>query len=1379
MRSLALRLAALTAVTLCITGCPEPVTPPTPDTTAPTITGFTPAEGATNVAFDAALTASFSEAISSDGLAASLRQGSTSIMGTFALSSDKKTLTFTPNAPLPEKASLVFSVTTFKDEAGNAGAAGSVTFTTRAVPPTVTSTSPANAAMNVTLDADVSATFSRAMDSASLTAMSFTLSEGGNAVMGTVAYDSMTRTATLSPMARLLEGRTYTATITTGALDTLGTALTAPHVFNFTTGSTPPTVSIAPADMALNVPGNQNVVFTFSEAMNETSLMTAVTVTSGGSAVPGTFTWDGMTRSYTFVPTGAYPAGGTVVATVATTATDVSGIALAAEVSSTFSISTAPALSSTSPMANDMNVQLDDDVTLVFTVPMDTSTLIGANVRIEDDMMNVVAATYTTTANSVRVSPTMNLVESTQYTIVVTTGVRSATQLAFAAEHRQTFTTVGVPPTVVAVTPADDSVGAALNTTVRVTFSEDMNTSLFATKISLSDGAMNVAGAVTVMDARNAVFTPNSPLREQARYVVIAEPDLADLKGNQMGDEYRASFVTEALPRITSITPAANEVGVPQSSAIIVAFNKPLNPTNVTITAVSAPMTAAFTLTEGATRIEGTIAWEATSRTVRIIRTNVGAPVPWTAGRRYVLDIDGTKLSDLSGNFVGGRIVTSFVAGSASDTTAPTVVASSPGNGDTGVARNAVISADFSEAIDASSLNATTVQVLNGTTALSGRLDYSPALRRVSFVPASPLPASTALSFSLAAGIKDMSGNQKGVANTIAFTTDLNPAPSVVRVTPVDAAMNVNLNGTVRVDFSEAIDPGSLRMTLMNGAIALPGNTRYDAASRSAVYQPTSPLPPMATLTFTVLAGLTDLEGAVMTTEFSSTFTTVANSSNDVTRPFITGSSPMNMATEVRARPTIALTFSEPMNAATVSVDRFALQQVGGARVPFGLEYDLAGERALLTPSLSLTHGVQYEVIVLAGLEDLAGNTVDPMLASSNVRFTIDSTRPTVINRTPAMGSTVGSASRVELVFSEDLDVSSIDASSFTLTFNAARVLAAVSYDPGTRTAVLQPAVALGDGVQTVALDGMVVRDLAGNTVTDTYTFTVSSQQPAVVSATPCGTIVDVYDLGTSAITITFDRPVRKAGGGALDGTALKLRFNNVDQAVTVAHVAGNTVATLTPSAPLTDTRTYEVQATTGVVDNATGVALGQTYSCTFQTQRVIFRDLVDDNVTTGYTIGGAGGNTWQRVNSPDDLRNSIVWRGGNATDGVNYVRNCALVGAADSTVAVERMVDLTGLTEAELRFDEFHLINSAAQDRGRALVISGATVRELQAFTGNASGYTNRIGQGSLNLRDFVGTTVRVRFELFIKGVNMVACGQAPAGNKGLFIDNLYVVGK
>ncbi|MFT3711009.1 MAG: Ig-like domain-containing protein [Archangium sp.] len=1375
-----LRLAALLGISSFILACPETPPNPNPDTQAPTIASFSPAEGAVDVAFDAKMTATFSEAIAADGLSATLRQGTTNIAGTAALSADRKSLTFTPAAPLPEKASLTFSIAAYKDDAGNAGTAGGVSFTTRALPPTVTSTMPAAMEMNVTTDATVSATFSRAMDMATLTATSFTLTQGTTPVMGTVAYDSMTRTATLTPLANLLEGRTYSATLTVAAKDSNGTALAAPYAWNFTTGSTPPTVTIAPADMALDVPGNQPVVFTFSEAMDEATLATAVTVSSGGNAVPGNFTWDANNRTYTFVPTGAYPAGGSVVATVAVGATDISGIALAAEVSSTFSISTAPAISMSSPGPNEMNVALDADVTLVFTVPMDAASLIGANVRLEDAAMAPVAATYSTTANSVRISPAMPLVESSTYTIVVTTSVRSAAQIAFPAEHRQSFTTVGVPPVVSLVSPADNASGVALNGTVRITFDEDMDTTTFTgTNVRLSDGAMDVAGTVSTMDARNVVFTPSSLLRELSRYTVIADTGLRDVKGNALASTFRSSFVTEALPRITSVTPAPNEVNVPQSSSIIVAFNKPLDPASVTITAVSAPMAAAFTLDEGTTRIEGTISWEATSRTVRIIRTNVGAPLAWTAGRRYVIDIDGTKLRDLSGNTVGGHIITSFVAGNASDTTPPTVTASSPGNGDTGVSRSPVISADFSEAIDASTLNGTTVQLLNGATPIAGRIDYSPALKRVSFVPSAVLPASAMLSFSLSTGIKDMSGNAKAAANTISFTTDLNPAPSIARVTPANGAMNVNANAKVRVDFSEAIEPGSLRLSLLDGTTAIAGNTQYDAASRSAVFTPLAALPANAMLTLTVASGLSDSEGATLTSDFTSAFTTIANSANDVTRPFVTSSTPSNMATGVRARPTVALNFSEAMNASTVTVDRFTLQQVGGPRIPFGLQYDLAGERAVLTPSISLTHGVTYEVLCGAGLEDLAGNEVDTMAVSSSLRFTVDATGPTVITRTPAMGSTVGSASRVEVVFSEDMDAASIDAATFSLTFSAARVLAAVSYDPGTRTAVLQPAASLSDGVQTVTLDGMSVRDLAGNTLSDSYTFTVSSQQPAVVSATPCGTIVDVYDLGTQVITLTFDRPVRKAGGGALDGSTLKLRFNNVDQTATVNHTAGGTVATITPSSPLTETRTYEVQATTGVVDNATGVALSQLYSCTFQTQRVVYKDLVDDTVTTGYTIAGAGGNTWQRVNSPDDSRNSIVWRGGNATDGANYTRACALVNAADYTVAVERTVDLTGLTEAELRYDEFHLINSAAQDRGRALVISGTTVRELASFTGNASGYTNRIGQGTLNLRDFVGTTVRVRFELLIKGANMVVCGQAPAGSKGLFVDNLYVVGK
>lgn len=1361
-----------------LAGCPD-MTPPA-DTTPPTISSISPADGAMNVAVGGTITITFSEALAA-APELSLKNGTASITGSISRSADGTAATFTPASALAPKTTFTLSIDSYADAAGNVGAAQTSRFTTAALVPTVSSNVPASGATNVNRKSPLSAVFSRDMDATSFSGSTVTVSEGSNAVAVTTSYDATSRTLTITPSAPLLENKAHTVTLSTGIKDSLGTPLAAAHAWSFTTLTDVPTVTITPAHMMTEVSGNAPVRFTFSEAMLASTLDGAVTVAIGGTAVPGTKAWDATNLTYTFTPTGAYAAGSSVVANISTAATDVSGNALAAAVSSTFTVSNAPALALTDPAANETGVALDTPISLQFTVPMDATTLVAANVWIENAQGTVVAAAYAAQGvDGLTITPNAPLIESSTYTLVVSTRVKSLTQIAFTTEHRQTFTTVGVAPFVSSVSPSDGANDVALNANIRVIFAEDMTTTTFtAANLRLSDGASDVMGTVTVVDARTAQFAPAAPLREQARYTIIVGTGVADVFGNTMADEFRSSFVTEELPRVTSITPLPNSVDVPQSSALIVAFNKALAPSTVALTAVSASTASSFTLSDGSTRIEGSIAWEASSRTVRISRTNVGAPTPWTAGRRYVLTIDGSLLTDLSGNAVGGRIVTSFVAGSAGDTTPPTVVGSSPGNGDTGVSRTAALSADFSETIDASTLNSTTVQLLDGTTSLPGRIEYFPALRRVSFVPFLPLPAGRALTFSLGTGIKDMSGNAKAAANSVAFTSDQNAAPTVVRVTPANAAMNVNVNAAIRVDFSEALNPNTVDLTLADGATAIAGATSYDAATRTAVFTPAAALPPSAMLTLTVKSTVADLEGATLGADVTSAFTTIANSANDVTRPTVSSTTPANNATGVRARPQIAIGFSEAMDPASVTVDRFSLKIQGGAALPFGLQYDVSGDRAVLTPSVALVRGTTYEVSVLAGVEDLAGNTVDPAAAASTLRFTVDQTAPTIITRVPAAASTVGSASRVELTFSEDMEPSSIDAASFTLRFNGNPVLAAVSYDPGTRTAVLQPASALSDGTQTVALDGMRVRDLAGNTISDTSTFTVSSQQPAVVSATPCGTIVDVYDLGTQSITITFDRAVRKAAGGALDGTALKLRLGNTDQAVTVAHTAGSTTATLTPSAPLQDTQTYEVVANTGVADNATGVAMAQAYSCTFQTQRVVFKDLVEDTVTTNYTLTGASGNGWARVNSPDDTRNSIVWRGGNVTDGQNYVRQCAIAGAADRLIAFERTVDLTGLTEAELRYDEFHLINGAAADRGRAVVISGATTRELAGFTGTASGYTNRIGQGSLNLRDFVGTTVRVRFELLIKGVNSLNCGAAPAGNKGLFIDNLYVVGK
>lgn len=106
------------------------------------------------------------------------------------------------------------------------------TFTTSAIP-IVTSTDPLNLATNVALNKVISANFSMAMDPLTITTSTFTLMDGVTPVSGTVNYSNTT--ATFTPVSALLAGKTYTATITTGARNVPGTPLASVYVWTFST----------------------------------------------------------------------------------------------------------------------------------------------------------------------------------------------------------------------------------------------------------------------------------------------------------------------------------------------------------------------------------------------------------------------------------------------------------------------------------------------------------------------------------------------------------------------------------------------------------------------------------------------------------------------------------------------------------------------------------------------------------------------------------------------------------------------------------------------------------------------------------------------------------------------------------------------------------------------------------------------------------------------------------------------------------------------------------------------------------------------------------------------------------------------------------------
>jgi ice-binding like protein/Big-like domain-containing protein len=112
--------------------------------------------------------------------------------------------------------------------------------------PKVTFVTPPNGLTLVCPNAAIiSATFSKAMNPATINTSTFTLTGPSGAVAGAVSYVAATNTATFTPTTSLAVSTTFTATVTTGVADTFGNNLAANFVSTFTTSgvcSPPPPI---------------------------------------------------------------------------------------------------------------------------------------------------------------------------------------------------------------------------------------------------------------------------------------------------------------------------------------------------------------------------------------------------------------------------------------------------------------------------------------------------------------------------------------------------------------------------------------------------------------------------------------------------------------------------------------------------------------------------------------------------------------------------------------------------------------------------------------------------------------------------------------------------------------------------------------------------------------------------------------------------------------------------------------------------------------------------------------------------------------------------------------------------------------------------------
>ena len=206
----------------------------------PVVITTDPFNNAIAVKFDKTISATFNMAMNPSTLNATtfkVNQGANAVAG--AITYTGSTVSFVPTNPL--LANKIYTVTITngaKNSLNTAMVADYVWSFTTDVIPTVTATDPANNAIDVALNQTVTANFSIIMDAATINATTFTLKQGTTTIPGTVSYTGTT--ASFNPTNSLVIGTVYTATITNGAKNVVGTPLASDYVWKFTTLLAPP-----------------------------------------------------------------------------------------------------------------------------------------------------------------------------------------------------------------------------------------------------------------------------------------------------------------------------------------------------------------------------------------------------------------------------------------------------------------------------------------------------------------------------------------------------------------------------------------------------------------------------------------------------------------------------------------------------------------------------------------------------------------------------------------------------------------------------------------------------------------------------------------------------------------------------------------------------------------------------------------------------------------------------------------------------------------------------------------------------------------------------------------------------------------------------------
>jgi len=205
--------------------------------------------------------------------------------------------------------------------------------------------------------------------------------------------------------------------------------------------------------------------------------------------------------------------------------------------------------------------------------------------------------------------------------------------------------------------------------------------------------------------------------------------------------------------------------------------------------------------------------------------------------------------------------------------------------------------------------------------------------------------------------------------------------PTVNSTSPLDAAIDVAVDATISATFSEDMDDLTIDTNTFGLDNGVTGSVSYDINSKTATFTPSTYLDYDTTYTATITTGAEDLAGNPIQSDYDWSFTTAA--APDTTPPTVDSTNPAANATGVAAGSNITVTFSESMDASTLTGTTFIVNN-GSSNIAGTVTCNAA--TATFNPASDLDQGMTYSATITTGVKDLSAN---PLQADYSWSFTV------------------------------------------------------------------------------------------------------------------------------------------------------------------------------------------------------------------------------------------------------------------------------------------------------------------------------------------------------------------------------------------------------